>query len=51
MAQGKIDDIDEDVQADHMLLAAQILEESGYEHYEVASYAKPGYESKHNLSY
>lgn len=50
-AQGKIDDIDEDVQADHMLLAAELLEKAGYEHYEVASYAKPGFECKHNLSY
>lgn len=50
-AQGKIDDIDEDVQADHMLLAAEVLESAGYEHYEVASYAKPGHESKHNLAY
>lgn len=49
--QGKIDDIDEDTQADHMLLAAEILGEAGYSHYEVSSYAKPGFESKHNLSY
>lgn len=50
-AQGKIDDIDDDVQADHMLLASEILTDAGFEHYEVASYAKPGFESKHNLSY
>lgn len=51
MAQKRIDDIDDDKQAEHMLLAQQMLTEAGYEHYEVASYAKPGYESKHNLSY
>lgn len=50
-SQGKIDDIDEDIQADHMLLASEKLCEAGYEHYEVANYAKPGFESKHNLSY
>ena len=50
-AQGKIDDIDEDVQADHMLLAAEMLENAGYKHYEVASYALPGFECKHNLAY
>ena len=50
-AQGKIDDIDEDVQADHMLLAAEMLENAGYKHYEVASYAFPGFECKHNLAY
>lgn len=50
-AQGKIDDINEDDQADQMLLAAQLLTDAGYDHYEVSSYAKPGYESKHNLAY
>lgn len=50
-AQGKIDDINQDVQADHMELAANMLKNAGYVHYEVSSYAKPGFESKHNLSY
>lgn len=50
-AQGKIDDVVEDDQADHMLLAAEVLEAAGYSHYEVSSYAKQGYESRHNLSY
>jgi oxygen-independent coproporphyrinogen-3 oxidase len=27
------------------------LEKSGYNHYEVSNYAKPGFESKHNLKY
>lgn len=49
--QKRIDDIDEDAQADHMELAEKMLEEAGYIHYEVANYAKPGFESKHNLSY
>ena len=34
-----------------MLLSAELLENAGYVHYEVASYAKPGFECKHNLSY
>lgn len=49
--QGKIDDVDSDAQADHMLLAADLLSNAGYGHYEIANYAKPGFESKHNLSY
>lgn len=34
-----------------MLLVTEVLEAAGYEHYEVANYSKPGYESKHNLAY
>ncbi len=47
---GSVPDVDEDVQADHMLIAREILLDAGFDHYEVASYAKPGFESKHNLS-
>lgn len=28
-----------------------ILSQSGYEHYEISNFSKPGYESKHNTSY
>ena len=31
--------------------AHSTLESAGYSHYEVSNYAKPGYESKHNLRY
>lgn len=48
---GQIEDIDEDIQADMMKLAARILTEHGFQRYEVASYAKPGFESRHNISY
>lgn len=48
---GEIDPIDEDEQARHMELASEVLQNAGFERYEVASYSKPGFESKHNLSY
>lgn len=42
---------DEDVQADMMEDAAAVLQAAGFERYEVASYARPGFESKHNTAY
>ena len=44
---GIIDDVDEDDQARHMLLARDLLEGAGFIRYEVASYARPGFESMH----
>nr|MCR5845150.1 hypothetical protein [bacterium] len=48
---GQLPDIDEDVQARHMELAAKTLEAHGFARYEVASYALPGRESRHNAAY
>ena len=42
---------DDDLQADMMLAASELLEAAGFERYEVASYAKPGYQSLHNTAY
>ena len=42
---------DEDVQAEMMLAAQEVLSEAGMQRYEVASYAMPGHESKHNTAY
>ncbi len=47
----QIDEPDEDMQADMMRLAAKVLGAAGYERYEVASYAKPGFECRHNITY
>ncbi len=41
----------EDAQADMMMAAEAILVESGMRRYEVASYAYPGFESRHNQAY
>ena len=48
---GLMEEPDEDVEAEHMEAAQRILEQAGFARYEVASYALPGYESKHNTSY
>lgn len=41
----------EDAEADMYFLAAKKLSENGYSHYEISNYAKPGFESRHNLIY
>lgn len=48
---GQLEEPDDDVEAQHMALAQRVLSEAGYERYEVASYAKPGYECRHNKAY
>ncbi|HEY3375567.1 MAG TPA: radical SAM family heme chaperone HemW [Candidatus Aquicultor sp.] len=42
---------DDDVQADMLLYTMDSLEESGFIHYEISNYAKPGKECRHNLVY
>jgi len=32
-------------------IAADVLRASGYDHYEICNYAKPGYEAQHNITY
>lgn len=41
----------EDVQAIMMETALRVLDPAGYARYEVASYAKPGFECRHNIAY
>ena len=48
---GKLNLPDEDLQADMMDSASDILADAGFERYEVASYALSGFESKHNSAY
>lgn len=48
---GEMDMPDDDVQAAQMERASMILEQAGYRRYEVASYAKPGFECRHNIAY
>lgn len=48
---GKMPWPDDDAQADMMSKAAEILGDKGFSRYEVASYARPSFESKHNSAY
>ena len=48
---GEVEEVDQDKQAFMMQMAASILEPAGLVRYEVASYAKPGHECRHNMAY
>lgn len=48
---GEMPEPDDDIEAQHMQIAERVLAEYGFSRYEVASYALPGFESKHNASY
>ena len=48
---GEMEEPDDDVEAAHMQIAARVLAEAGFERYEVASYARPGFQSRHNIAY
>lgn len=41
----------DDDMADFYETACDVLEGAGYHHYEISNWAKPGFESKHNLKY
>lgn len=40
-----------EAEAELFELTMQIMEQHGFEHYEVSNYAKPGFRSRHNYSY
>lgn len=48
---GELEEPDDDVEAAHMEIAARVLAEEGFERYEVASYARPGFRCRHNIAY
>ena len=48
---GEMDEPDDDVQAAQMERASDLLEAAGFHRYEVASYARPGFECRHNIAY
>lgn len=48
---GKLHEVPEEMAARQYQLAIDLLTTSGYEHYEVSNFAKPGLHSRHNSSY
>jgi len=48
---GKLPEISEEVDAMNYKMTDEILKAVGYNHYEISSYALPGYQSAHNSSY
>lgn len=48
---GEVEEAGQDMQSLMMQMAASVLEPAGLMRYEVASYALPGYECKHNITY
>lgn len=48
---GNLTPVDEDDDAWAYTYAIEVLEQAGYEHYEVSNYALPGFRSQHNWGY
>ncbi len=51
VAAGRMPAIDEDLEATYMEIAEEILGDAGFHRYEVASYARDGFECRHNMAY
>ena len=51
VASGRLQDPDPDEAADMYLAAQEVMRENGYRHYEISNWARPGFESRHNLTY
>lgn len=50
-ATGKLKVTEDDVAAAQLEILVTLLEDAGFEQYEVSNFARPGFESKHNSSY
>lgn len=48
---GEIELTDEDVEREMYYITEQILNENGYNRYEISNYSKSGYECRHNIGY
>lgn len=51
VARGDLEQPAEERAAEMLERTHYILTSAGYEHYEISNYARPGYESRHNLNY
>ena len=50
-AEGRVPEVDPDLQWDQLDAAVAELEAAGYARYEVSNWARPGFESRHNHAY
>jgi oxygen-independent coproporphyrinogen-3 oxidase len=50
-AEGRVPEVDADLQWDQLDAACAELETAGFSRYEVSNWAKPGFESRHNHAY
>ncbi len=50
-AQGRVPEVEPDLQWDQLDAACGELEAAGYDRYEVSNWARPGFESRHNHAY
>jgi oxygen-independent coproporphyrinogen III oxidase len=48
---GKLNSVVDDLAARQLEILIDLLSKSGYQHYEVSNFCKPGFESRHNSSY
>ena len=51
LEQGKVAEINEELERKMYFTLINSLESAGYEHYEISNFARPGYRSRHNSSY
>ena len=51
LEQGKVSEIDEELERQMYYTLIDRLEAAGYEHYEISNFAQPGFRSRHNSSY
>ena len=49
--QGKLPLVDEALAAEQVEQLTQALQETGYEHYEISNFARPGHYARHNTAY
>src|SRR4029077_2126091 len=50
-AQGRVPEVETDLQSDQLDAACGELEAAGFRRYEVSNWAHPGFESRHNQAY
>jgi oxygen-independent coproporphyrinogen-3 oxidase len=51
ISKGKKEPVEMEQQARQFLILMDVLEQAGYEHYEISNFAVPGMRSRHNASY